>query len=126
MSFPFSVVAVCTSATRVPFNLLSWAVGCQDFGGDSFSVPLSADGKDPASHYGCHGWAPLPFKTMVEDAQGGTLPDIVWEDFSLTEAEVTTLIGVLTISISTTVVRRPHFDQVLTTESLQEIRSGLI
>lgn len=66
----------------VPAELQEWANGQAelldtDGGADSFSVPLSADGLEPATHYGAAGLVRLSTKTLVVDqlvpAAPGTL-----------------------------------------------------
>jgi hypothetical protein len=45
------------------------AVGnAMGWGPESYSVPLSADGSEPATHYGLHAWAGDAFQQMIETA----------------------------------------------------------
>jgi hypothetical protein len=36
------------------------------WGPDNYSVPLSADGSEPATHYGLHAWTGDDFQTLIE------------------------------------------------------------
>ena len=44
-------------------NAVAEAMG---WGPNNYSVPLSADGSEPATHYGLHAWAGDEFEQMVE------------------------------------------------------------
>ena len=44
-------------------NAVAEAMG---WGPNNYSVPLSADGSEPATHYGLHAWAGNEFEQMVE------------------------------------------------------------
>lgn len=38
-----------------------------EHGPDNISVPLSADGHEPATHYGCHTWCDADFLALLAD-----------------------------------------------------------
>ena len=44
-------------------NAVGEAMG---WGPASYSVPLSADGSEPATHYGLHAWVTEDFQTLIE------------------------------------------------------------
>jgi hypothetical protein len=44
-------------------NAVAEAMG---WGPENYSVPLSADGSEPATHYGLHAWVGEAFQQMVE------------------------------------------------------------
>lgn len=70
-----SLVLIIPAALRAEANALGAALG---HGPDSYSVALSADGLEPATHYGLNFVDPAPaFLDMIE--QGSPPPDL---DFS--------------------------------------------
>jgi hypothetical protein len=42
------------------------AAAAMGWGPENYSVPLSADGSEPATHYGLHAWVGEAFQQMVE------------------------------------------------------------
>jgi hypothetical protein len=44
-------------------NAVAEAMG---WGPSNYSIPLSADGRDPVTHYGLHTWATEGFRDMIE------------------------------------------------------------
>jgi hypothetical protein len=79
----------------VQANLLAQTFG---YGPDNFSVPLSADGSGPITHYGgfASGGVSPAFVQLISDAGQGALPDIEWPD-ELPEATVLPLLAKLTV-----------------------------
>lgn len=70
-AFDWSVVLIVPATLREKANLLACALGHDQMPGNTFAVPLSADGADPASHYGCHTWAQESFVQMFQAAAQG-------------------------------------------------------
>lgn len=66
-----SFVLIIPAALADTANALGEAMG---WGPGSYSVPLSANGLAPASHYGLHTWAEQSFADMLEAAGTGTIP----------------------------------------------------
>lgn len=54
MSYDHSLVLIVPADLKDAANAMGQAIG---WTGDNLSVPLSANGKEPATHYGCHAWA---------------------------------------------------------------------
>lgn len=52
-----SVVLITETLGRNYGNMVAHALGFCPAGGDVYTVPLSATGAEPATHYGCHTWA---------------------------------------------------------------------
>ncbi len=50
-------------------NAVSEAMG---WGSPAYTVPLSADGSEPATHYGLHTWGTQAFVDMLD---AGVMPD---------------------------------------------------
>ena len=57
-----SCALVIPAAHRTEMNVIGEALG---YGPDNLSVPLSADGAEPASHYGCHTWCDAEFIALL-------------------------------------------------------------
>jgi hypothetical protein len=79
----------------VQANLLAQTFG---YGPDNFSVALSADGSEPATHYGgfASGGVSPAFVQLMTDAGQGNLPDIEWPE-ELPEASALPLLVKITI-----------------------------
>lgn len=60
-----SCVAIVPAARRDEFNERADQAGR---GPNNYSVPLSADGSEPATHYGLHAW--IADDAAVEDIEG--------------------------------------------------------
>lgn len=58
----YSVVLVLSDNLRQQGNELAEAMG---YGPDNYSVPLSATGQEPATHYGLHTWASQAFVDIL-------------------------------------------------------------
>jgi hypothetical protein len=73
MSYDFSAVCIVPADKLELGNRLAEGLG---HGPNNYSVPLSADGSEPATHYGCRAAVNEVFVAMVQDAGQGTLPEI--------------------------------------------------
>lgn len=99
--FPYSVSLVVPAADRADANRLAVAMGWDTSPGDTFSVPLSADGDVPATHYGCHTWAGPGFVATLSGAQDGSLPEVTWEDHGLTAGRVADVLASMLSHVQT-------------------------
>lgn len=79
-------------------NRLACALNHDPMPGNTMSVPLSADGSEPATHYACHTWAQPSFIAILAAAKAGALPPVPWGGFGLTEADVTVVVEALLLS----------------------------
>lgn len=75
----------------------------QGWGENNFSVPLSPDGKEPVTHWGCRAEVTQSFIDMVENPS----------------PENTTLVSVLIYSFSDTMEPYDHWVETLTSEGLK-------
>ena len=70
MSYAHSLVIICPAALKPAATALAEQLG---WTGDNLTVPLSANGQAPATHFGCHAWARedavAVFTTPNADAQ---------------------------------------------------------
>jgi hypothetical protein len=69
-----SCVLLIPANLKAKANALSRAMGWADADDDSYSVPLSASGAEPASHYGLHSWVDDAFVGMLQGASQGQMP----------------------------------------------------
>ena len=67
-----SVVLIIPASLKAKADALGEALG---HGPNSYSVPLSADGKEPATHYGLHTWAQQSFVDRLQGAAQGQMPE---------------------------------------------------
>lgn len=58
-----SLVLIIPTELRDSANQLGDVLG---MGPDNYSVALSADGSEPATHYGLHAWVEQAFQALVE------------------------------------------------------------
>jgi hypothetical protein len=100
-NFPYSVSLAVPVADRDDGNRLAVALGWDQAPGSTFGVPLSAHGRAPATHYGCHAWAGPEFIATLSGAQGGSLPDVAWADFGLTAERVGELMASMLSHVQT-------------------------
>lgn len=122
--FDWSVVLIIPVALRDKANLLACALGHDVLPGNTFAVPLSADGAEPASHFGCHTWAQASFVEMFQAAAQGSLPDIDWSEFGLTLEDVESIVAVLIVSAETTSDGAVHFAAVADAQGVERVEAG--
>jgi hypothetical protein len=103
-----STILILPAAMRDAGNAVAEAMG---WGPDNYSVPLSADGSAPATHYGLHAWTDDQFKGWVEGT--APLPDGM-------DAAVP-VIAALIASFRTSGEPRQHFHEVLSANGLAQI-----
>lgn len=117
--FAYSVTLIVPTSGREAANRLSKALG-RDAADPpkTFVVPLSGDGSKPATHFGCHAWADQSFVDLLTAAGEGTLPEVDWEAFGLTEARVFEVLGGMISHVTTGKV---GFDDALTANGLQRV-----
>lgn len=107
-----SCVLILPAALRDAGNALAEAMG---WGSCNYSVPLSADGQEPATHYGLHAWVADTFLSLLEAAGEGIMPeglDYPAEDFA-------SVVGALIASFRDD--STGHFADVIEANSLQVI-----
>jgi hypothetical protein len=102
MSYDYSAVLIVSDADRNIGNQLAEALG---YGPNNYSVPLSADGSEPATHWGCRAQVNEVFVEMVQDASQGTLPELE----GMTPQEIAQAFGAMQIDIQQSVDPYSHF-----------------
>lgn len=83
-----SVVIVAPDTDRDAGNNALAAYYGDDLGSQNLSVPLSASGQLPATHWGSHIWLPPANATAIKDWPSGILPTPAnpWIDYDLSSA----------------------------------------
>jgi len=115
---------ILPAADRADGNALACALGHDVPLGATFGVPLSPSGSEPATHYGTHTWVLPAFIDLLSGAALGTLPDIDWPAFGLTEARVRELVAALvTSSVDDDADTIAHFDATAASVGLARIVS---
>lgn len=98
MSYTISLALAVPAALRDKANRLSCALGHDVLPGSTYSVPLSADGQEPATHYGCHAWVQPSFVAILAGATQGHLPEVDWADYGITAEDVAAVVAGLIAS----------------------------
>ena len=108
-------VLILPAPLRDKGNAFSEVLG---WGLDNYTVPLSADGQEPAPHYGIHAWVEQTFVDMVD---AGVMPPGV--DYS--QADFDAIMAALVSPFRTDMTG--HWQDVLGAEGLQvmEVDDGL-
>lgn len=107
----YSVVMLIPAQLREQANRLAEGLG---HGPDNFYTALSADGSEPATHFGCFTAAQESFIQLLTAAGGGTLPEIE----GMTPQEVGAVLMSLTTDVATGVVASEHVRSVLEANGL--------
>lgn len=114
MSFPHSLVIIAPAALKPAANAIGEAIG---WTGDNLSVPLSASGNEPATHYGCHAWAQA---IAVAWLTGQAEPPAS----AYTPEQIAGVLAQLTISVDPDGLQGgEHFQAALAEAGLQRIES---
>jgi hypothetical protein len=93
-------------------NAVGEAMG---WGPDNYSVPLSADGSEPATHYGLHAWAADSFQGLIES--GVYPPELA--QAGVTQAAYEAMMAVLIYSFQGDTTG--HFDAVIADNGLMVV-----
>lgn len=116
-----SIVMIVPAALQDTANRLSCALGHDVLPGNTFSVPLSADGSEPATHYGCRTAAKQEFVDILTSAGAGDLPEIEWADFGLTVEDIAPVLEALIVDVRPAEQAGGHFDEVLAANALMRL-----
>jgi hypothetical protein len=96
-----SLVLIIPDSHKAEANRLMCALDQDVLPGNTFSVPLSADGTLPATHWGARGVMLPSFSDMMEAAKAsGNPPGRAYADFDLTIGQVKQVFDNLVISDS--------------------------
>lgn len=121
-----SIVLIVPAAMRDKANRLSCALGHDVLPGNTFSVALSADGNEPATHYGCRTAAKQEFVDIMQAAGDGHLPpDLPIDEFGVTAQDVADVLAAQIIDVRDASAMIGHFDDVLAANELQHVGARL-
>lgn len=122
----YAIALAIPAALRADANALAWALGWQEQDGNTFSVPLSVGGAEPATHYGTVTVARPSFvATLTEPAD--TLAATDWPAYGLTAERVQAVLAGLLSDVrlrSAGVEGGEQWAQFLTAQGLERIVEG--
>lgn len=118
-----SIIVIVPVALLDAANQITRAFSYDDVGTTgSFTVPLSASGKSPATHRGAHIWAHQDFSDMLDQGLAGTLSPLPQ---GVTSQSLQSLLSSFIISKQTGAADPgTHFSSVLTANGLSVISTG--
>lgn len=110
-----SLVLILPAEYRDAGNALAVALGHDVKPGNTYSVPLSASGDAPATHYGCHAWSTDEFVRTIDNAHAGNIPQ------GLPSGTLKLLDALVSSAQPDTEESALHFEMVLAENNLQRI-----
>lgn len=110
----YSVVMIIPAVLQESANKLAEGLG---HGPNNFSVALSSDGSEPATHYSCRAQAQQSFIDLLTAVGEGTLPEIE----GMTPQEVGTVLVQLQADVSTSEDGYTHFERVIGEKGLMRV-----
>lgn len=114
MSYPHSLVLIVPSPLKDAANSMGQIIG---WTGDNLSVPLSASGNAPATHFACHAWAQAIAAAWLT---GTPIP----ESMGIDQAQVDGLLSQIIVSVDANGLQGgEHFANALTAANLKRIES---
>lgn len=114
--YPHSLVVICPDALKSDVLALGMMLDPPIDGG--LSVPLSADGSEPATHWGAHAWATPEFVAIMT---GQVVPEIK----GVTAEQIANILSQITVSVDANgLTMRAHFDYVLEQLGLKVIQKN--
>ncbi len=116
-----SIVMIVPAALQDTANRLSCALGHDVLPGNTFSVPLSSDGSEPATHYGCRTAVKQEFVDILTNAGAGDLPEIEWADYGLTVEDIAPVLAALIVDVRSAGQASGHFDDAAEDSDLRRI-----
>ena len=114
--WPYSVVLIIPAAVQDQADQVAAGLG---HGPNNFSVPLSSDGSEPATWYGCRAQTQQSFIDMLTAAGQGTLPEIE----GMTPQEVGAVLMQLQADVSTSEDGYTHFERVIGEKNLVRVEA---
>lgn len=120
----YSLVMIVPASLQDAANRLACALGHDVLPGHTFSVPLSADGSEPATHFGCRTAAQQSFLDLLSGAAEGALPDLPWADYGITEQDIADVLASLISDAQPASEMIGHFDAALAANDLVRVVMG--
>lgn len=109
----YSTVLIIPADLRSEANTLGEAMG---WGPNNYSVPLSENGTEPATHYGLHAWSTQEFVDLMEGIGTGQVPPVA----GMPQSQVIEVISALNSNPFRPDIRG-HWVEVLETLGLQTL-----
>jgi hypothetical protein len=122
MNWTLSIVMLIPADLQDTGNKLACALGYDFLPGNTFSVPLSADGSEPVTHYGCRTAGKQEFVDMLTAAGQGELPDVAWADFGLAVEDVAPVLAALAMDVRASDQMSGHFEAVIAANGLARVQ----
>jgi hypothetical protein len=120
----YSLVFIFADADKPDANKLAAAMGHCPPDADEYTVPLSATGENPPTHWLCHSFCVPEFAAMLAGIEQGALPTPeaggAWEDYKLDEARVWELMKGAVVSCVEGADPVTHVAEVLEANGLQK------
>lgn len=114
-----SVVLIVPALMQTKANYLSCALGYDEMPGNTYKVPLSANGELPITHYGCRTAATEDFADILQNAGAGNLPGgLDLAAFNLTVEDVQDIMGALIYDVRPATQMTNHFPDVCAANNL--------
>jgi len=117
-----SVVMIIAAELQEKASLLECAIGKDEapLPGKTYVRPLSPDGSEPVTHWGCHTWETQAFLDGKEAAKSGDYPPSVdFAVYGLSKDDAHSAAAGLIVSVRDIAVRpRDHWDEVLAASGL--------
>jgi hypothetical protein len=121
-----SIVMIIPAALQDKANKLACALGHDVLPGNTFSAPLSSDGSEPATHYGCRTAAKQEFLDILTAAGAGQLPPALpLDEFGVTAQDIADVLAAQIIDVRDASAMIGHFDIVLAANDLQHVGTRL-
>jgi hypothetical protein len=124
-AWTYSLVFIVTDANKEDSNRLATAMDHCPIGSDEYTVPLSATGDGPPTHWLCHSFCIEAFAQMLGGIGQGTLPEPeaggTWEDYGLTVERVWGLMGSAIVSCIEGADPQTHVAEVISAAGLQRV-----
>ena len=109
----YSVVLIVPQQSQNDANLMAEVLG---HGPNNFSIALSGDGNEPATHYGCRAQAQQSFVDFLNALKSGQIQEIE----GITNSQLTSVVEGLVYDTNGS-DGYEHFNRVITENNLQKI-----
>lgn len=114
--WPYSVVLLIPAAVQAQADQVAAGLG---HGPNNFSVPLSENGSEPATYYGCRTQAQQSFIDLLTAVGGGELPTIE----GMSPKEVGAVLVQMQADVSTSEDGYTHFQRVIGEKNLKRVEA---
>lgn len=124
-TYPNESAMICTAEDHDAACRMAVAMGHADAVGDSFTIPLSADGSEPATHYGTCAYVVEYWQDIIDGTRAGSPPEAPWELVGLTPELVTELLNRMIVATAPDGAPRALWEATLAENGLVEIANAV-